>query len=154
MFVWVGVDNDCRRSSFLGVVGRTGSEGRREGEQTMLIKELHSEDAETRDRGCRGARRGLAALGGGGALLDREEAQPPLGVARNHQRRQLFVYFLQGSCLSTHTRTHPFGTHIVPYSIQNSVPCSLPLTRYLGDLFMSEHYCSNVCLMRRLTDVS
>lgn len=64
MFVRVGVDDDCRRSSFLGVVGRTGSEGRREGGQTMLIKELHSEDAETRDGGRGGARRRLAALGG------------------------------------------------------------------------------------------
>lgn len=42
----------------------TRSEGRREGKQTMLIKELHSEDAETRDGGRGGARRRLAALGG------------------------------------------------------------------------------------------
>lgn len=66
----------------MGVVGRTGSEGRREGEQTMLIKELHSEDAETRDGGRGGGEAAFSCARGG--LFDGEEAQPPLGVARNH----------------------------------------------------------------------
>lgn len=55
-FVRLGVDDDRHKSSFLGVVGMIGPEERREGEQTIFIKEFHSKAAETRNGGCRGSR--------------------------------------------------------------------------------------------------
>lgn len=79
-----------------------------------------------------------------GDLLDREETRPFLGVASTPgpPTSPAFCVSSLRSVLITHTHTHPFVTHIIAYSIQNSVPCSLHLTMCPADLFIAQYRAS------------
>ena len=149
-FVRVGVDDGCHKSNFLRVVGMIRSEEGREGEQTLFIKELHSKEAETRNSGhggTRAKRDGVYLCSWGPVGQGRNSAFSGGGRHTEATNVASFLCIFSEVCAHhththTHTHTHPFVTHIIAFSIQNSVPCSLHLTMCPADLFIAQYRAS------------